>query len=245
MAVVSVAIRAVAINGRWPLLLPEHRAARPEWPYWEKERLASMYAYLGDGGHVVYDIGAEEGDLPALWATWGNRVVLAEPNPRVWPNIRAIWEANDLPHPAGWMVGFAGENDYTPPGVDDRSYSNATDAWPQAAYGPLIGDHGFLNLCERPDVPQARIDTLSDRYPPPSAITIDTEGSELVVLRGAAGVLDHVRPLVWVSIHPEFSIDMYDLTKSDCLQFMADHNYVAEHLATDHEEHWFFTPRPR
>lgn len=238
----SVPTREVAINGRWPLMLPEHRAARPEWPFWEKERLGSMYDHLGPGD-VVYDIGSEEGDFPALWASWGCEVVLVEPNPRVWPNVRTIFEANNLAPPRGWFVGFAAPDTFDPP--SETATALASDQpWPTCAYGEVIGDHGFSNLCERPDIPRVRIDALADLYGPPTAITIDTEGSELAVLQGGAGVLDHHRPLVWVSIHPQFSIDMYGVTANDCLQFMADHGYTAEHLASDHEEHWLFTPDP-
>jgi len=242
-------MREVSINGRWPLVLPEHRAARPEWPYWEKERLGSMYDHLGPGD-LVFDVGSEEGDFPALWASWGCGVVLVEPNPRVWPNVRTIFEANELPPPHGWFVGFAAPDNFIPPGEDDRAVSKRwrttggplDEAWPPCAYGPVIGDHGFSNLCERPDIPRVRVDELADLYGPPTAITIDTEGSELAVLQGAAGVLDHHRPLVWVSIHPEFSVDMYGVTKEDCLQFMADHGYACELLAVDHEEHFFCAP---
>jgi hypothetical protein len=58
------------INGRWPLLLPDHRAARPSWGWWEATRLAAMHHFI-QPGDVVYDVGAEEGDFPCLFSTWG------------------------------------------------------------------------------------------------------------------------------------------------------------------------------
>ena len=54
-------VRLVHVNGRWPLWLPEHRAARPEWPWWEAARLSAMHHVLGQGGHTVWDVGAEIG----------------------------------------------------------------------------------------------------------------------------------------------------------------------------------------
>lgn len=243
------------INGRWELLLPDHRAARPEWPWWEAARLAAMNNLLRPGD-VVYDVGAEEGDLPALWATWGCEVFLFEPNPKVWPNIRAVWEANKLPPPRGWFVGFAADEDVDPPNSDWWDASNgaaievvkaalatgATGGWPRCAYGDLIGNHGFLNLCERPDVARARIDTFAE-FAPPTAITIDVEGAELAVLHGATRTLCEQRPIVWVSIHPEFSVDLYGKTREDVLTFMAGLGYESTFLATDHEEHWMFRHR--
>lgn len=225
------------INGRWPLLLPEHRALRPEWPWWEATRIAAMRHHLDDSD-VVYDIGAEEGDMPALWASWGCDVVLAEPNPRVWPNIRAIWQANELvPH--GTWVGFVGAADKLRHKVVER------DGWPECAFGELIGDHGFLNLSERPDVDVVTIDTLAARHKPPTAITIDVEGAEMEVLKGAGHTLAAHRPKVWVSIHPEFMADMYAVDDGLAVvrSFMAAHDYDEQFLSIDHEHHWMFLPR--
>lgn len=247
------------INGRWQLDLPPHRAARPEWtdPGWERERLDSMFYELALVGEapVVYDIGTEEGDLSALYASWGCQVVLVEPNPKVWPNIRWCFSHNGL-NPLAWWNGFAGPETVLPEGHIGEAYNGPGEArlhhlWPAAAYGDLIGDHGFLNLSERPDVPVTTLDHLSDLVGvPPDAITMDVEGAELLVLRGAAGILDHHRPLVWVSVHPKFSWDMYQVTRDDLLTFMLDHDYRAEIVALDHEEHWLFRPglpgdRPR
>lgn len=228
------------INGRWSLLLPEHRAARPEWVTgWEVERIASMYDHLGDGGHTVYDVGAEEGDLPALWASWGNDVALFEPNVRVWPNPRAIFEGNGLT-PLATFPGFAADHD----GDRDIEHlgTRSTQLWPTSSLGPLIGNHGFCNLCERPDIPRVKIDTVADVIGPPNACTLDVEGAELRVLLGAERVLTEHRPLVWVSVHPQFMMDTHRDTPDELFAYMTRLDYVAEHLATDHEEHWLFSP---
>ena len=214
------------INGRWTLLLPEHRAARPQWDIanggWETERLAAMYDTIKPAD-VVFDIGAEEGDLPALWATWGAEVVLFEPNPYVWPNIRVIWEANRLPLPR-WFAGFAAnETVLRPPDMEPIFAEDDHAGWPACAWGPVIGDHGFRNT--------------------PDVITMDVEGAELEVLRGAAATLRSRRPVVFVSIHPTFIPAMYPYTADAVHEFMAAMGYTGEHLATDHEEHWRFAPQ--
>lgn len=238
-------MKAVAINGRWSLKLPDHRADRHQWPWWEATRLACMHHYLGDGGHVVYDIGSEEGDFPALWSSWGNDVALFEPNDRVWPNLKAIWDANDLSAPALCFSGFAANHT-----IEGQILTNG---WPASADGPVIGDHGFCNLSERPDIPRVRLDDIGrlaakqpgGAVPPPTAITIDVEGAELEVLLGAHETLMRHRPLVWVSVHPEFMDRMYRRTADDLHRYMEDRGYERTYLATDHEEHWFYWPRER
>lgn len=238
----TVEMVPTAINGRWNLSLPRHRAARPEWPWWEATRLAAMHHVLGEGGHVVWDVGAEEGDFPALWASWGNQVVLAEANPAVWPNIRAIFEANDLVPPLVCWPGFFGETvdiESVPfPGWD-------VVGWPLCAAGEVIGDHGFCQLGERPDLPTTTIDRLvDDGAAPPTVLTMDVEGSELHVLRGARHVLAAHRPHVFVSIHETFMLEHYGLEHGVEMvrNLMAGHGYEETYLCTDHEAHWWFRP---
>ncbi len=260
------------INGSWELLLPQHRAERPEWQTgWERERLASMHANLRPGD-VVVDVGTEEGDISALLAQWvreacclrcghkdtttdwagecrsctgqvtfGGGVILMEPNPKVWPNVQAIFDANQLPPPVGWWVGFAGHETELGTGPDHQNWNGHDDPWPSCTRGPIIGNHGFCNLWERPDMDKIRLDDLCYALGRiPDAITMDTEGSELRVIQGAERILTENHPLVWISIHPTFSVDMYGLTREDLLRMMQSFGYRAEWLATDHEEHWAF-----
>lgn len=242
----------VTVNGQWELLLPEHRAARPDWTTekgWERARLDAMHRNL-KSGDIVFDIGAEEGDLSALFASWiapEGGVVLFEPNPKVWPNIRAIWEANELPPPLGWFVGFASDRtELEPPNLD--IVLDAGDVWPSCVYGELIGDHGFRHLAEQADAtPQITLDDFvkgSDTYP--DVITMDVEGAERAVLLGAFDVLAKMRPLVFVSVHPSFMRDLYREDPDNLHALMAAHGYTGVHLGTDHEEHWaFFHPEGR
>lgn len=229
------------INGRWPLLLPEHRAMRPEWPWWEAGRLAAMATVIGPGS-VVWDVGAEEGDFPALWASWGAGVVLAEPNPKVWPNIAAVWRANDLPDPLLYWPGFIAD-------AEAEAARNTLPVphrgWPACADGPVIGDHGFCRVEERPDLPTTTVDRLvAMGVTPPTVLTMDVEGAELLVLRGAGHTLGVHRPEVFVSIHPEFMAHHYGIVDGvDAVRaFMAELDYREQFLAIDHEHHWWFRP---
>lgn len=224
-----ILVEEVEVNGRWPLLLPKHRADRPSWPWWEATRLAAMHATI-QPGDLIYDVGAEEGDFPALWSSWGASVVLFEPNCRVWPNIAAIFEANRLPDPVSCFVGFAADTETDPVTVGV--------GWPDCAEGEVIGDHGFENLAERVDRPCIRIDTMSRLVGPPDVITIDCEGSELRVLVGAERTLCSHHPILFVSVHDDFMADMYGDSRTDLVSFLESCDYEYRHLSTDHESHF-------
>lgn len=236
----------VRLNGRWDLVLPEHRAARPEWRVldgWEGARLKAMSERIGPGS-VVYYVGAEEGEMPALCASWGARVAMFEPNPLVWPNIRAIWDANGLPSPAGLFVGFAG-HETRDMHVEER------DGWPLCAHGPVIGDHGFCNLEERPDLPSVTLDDYAARTGLiPTDISIDVEGSEGRVIDGATGLIADHHPRIWLSGHPEFMLQHWgDWTQEhrghpeylgDLRRRLRVAGYVETLLAYDHEVHLLY-----
>lgn len=232
------------INGRWNLLLPEHRSGRPEWPWWEATRLAAMHHFITPGD-VVVDVGAEEGDFPALFAQWGADVILIEPNPLVWPNIKAIFEANDLVSKyQGGFVGFASNHNAEPTGngLSIQEASLDPHEWPDCANGPIIGNHGFRHLAQEIDTtPQATIDAIVS-YIPIDHITMDIEGSELVALRGAVGTIIQWRPYVWVSVHPDPLKDFYCQDPGEVYSLMESLDYKRIFLTFDHESHELFVP---
>lgn len=234
------------INGKWSLLLPEHRATRPEWKIenggWEPERLDAMRGFIKDGT-VVLDIGAEEGDMPALFATWGAKVFMVEPNMRVWSNIRAIWEGNKLT-PLGWYVGFAGPENKS---FDEYTAKTADkDGWPLCAYDTVQAEHGFDHLAESAHwINQRRIDDLLfiDLGVMPDVITVDVEGSEYEVMKGTERVLTEGSPEVFVSVHPEFMFHNHNDYEAHFHNYMHKMGYSKKWLAFDHEHHWQYTKR--
>lgn len=237
-------MKKTLINNKWELLLPDHRAARPEWPVWEKERLAAIHdeieRWFRPGLHpIVFDIGAEEGDFPALYSKWGADVVLFEPNDRVWPNIKAIWDANKLKAPLKTFSGFASS-------IDDYELKDIEGPiWPQSSRGEVIGDHGFKELADNRNsiIPEIKLDTFcEDLFITPQIITIDVEGSEFEVLKGAEAVLKDTYPTVFVSIHPEFMYHHFKQYTAELVKYMTDLGYTYEILAFDHEFHFCFRP---
>jgi FkbM family methyltransferase len=241
-------MKQVSINDRWDLWVPTHRANRPEWPWWEATRLAAMSHFI-EPLDVVYDIGAEEGDFPALFATWGAKVMLVEPNPKVWPNIKAIFEANDLQEMIlGSFVGFASDVTADATVVDGPMHQEAIirgSAWPECADGAVIGDHGFRHLAEETDTtPQMTIDRMVSlwNFEPPNHITMDVEGSEMRVLKGAEATIQAFRPYVWISIHADAMRTMYGNDPQEISAFFRLLNYEEIFLSYDHESHYLFIP---
>lgn len=232
------------LNGKYDLILPTHRAkAWKEWGgYWEVERIDSMVNNVKEGD-IVFDIGAEEGDISALLAqkVGGENMVLFEPGPQVWPNMHAIWCANNLETPRGCYVGFA--SDVTEEFPQALDYSREMrDGWPVSAYGDVIDDHGFRHVMDWTDkTSQITLDDWCERsgvYP--DMITMDVEGSELKVLLGAEKILREREPLVYVSIHPDLINVMYNMEYQRIFHFMKGLGYKEEYLATDHEQHFLF-----
>lgn len=225
------------INGKWNLKLPAHRAARPEWSIenggWEKARLDHMAATTKPGIKALY-IGAEEGDMAALLASWGAEVQLVEPNERVWPNIKAIWDANDLQDPAGMFVGFCGATNSS--NHIDGWYSQ----WPPCAHGEVIGDHGFKELNDPGGRPVITIDAMNLM---PDMIAMDVEGSEWEVLQGAENTLRRWHPWIYLSLHPEFLFGQYGKYSAEVRKWIIDLGYRETLLDYPlHECHLVYEP---
>lgn len=241
----------IVINGCWVLSLPEYRAEQwKRWNYrWEVKRVAAMHAAVGravgrvDGPPVVFDVGAEQGDLPCLWATWGARVVLVEPSPAMWPTIRATFEANGMvDRVAGCFVGFVGACEIE----SKEPWPLTAGPWPFSSRRPMTPEPGFGHLNEAGGEAVTSIDRLAvelDTFP--DVITVDVEGAEHSVMSGATHVLETSRPDVLVSIHPEFMADRYDTISQDLHDMMVDAGYRPRWIATDHEQHWLYTPEER
>ncbi len=219
------------INDRWDIILPEHRANRPEYhtpPYWEEARLNAMNLKIKEGD-VVYYVGAEEGEMPALCQMWGAKVVLFEPNDRVWPNIKAIWDANDLDEPLATFCGFAANN---------TNGSITPEGWPLSVNGPIIGDHGFRELkTEGATLPCIKLDDVDFI---PNVISLDVEGSEYEVLRGADRILNQHKPTVFLSLHPEFMFAQYIEYGYDLRQWIRSIGYKETLLSYEHEVHLMY-----
>jgi FkbM family methyltransferase len=241
MAEVTV-MREVVINDRWPLILPEHRAARPEWAMehggWEVQRLSHMSEYISDWDNVLY-VGGEECDMAGLIQSWGAQVFIVEPNEAVTANARAIWEANNLALPAGFYAGFCGREDSA------NWRDGIAPIWPESAYGPVIGDHGFKELRDPGGRPVVTIDTLVQETGfIPQILSIDVEGSEWEVLQGAEQTLRQHKPGIYLSGHPEFLVTQYGAWLAEVRAWIMGLGYHETLLEYPlHELHLFYEGR--
>ena len=227
------------LNGEWEMVLPKHRAERPEWyteKGWEKPRLKSMHDGLGKGD-VVYYVGAEEGEMSALCQIWGAEVVLFEPNPKVWSHMPAIWEANNLKLPLACIPAFASDQ------INNlfRIYKNE---FPPEAAQAVEAAHGFKELyLEGDNYGQITIDScvFDHGIEPPTAITIDVEGSEWKVLGGAHHVLKKYKPKIWLSGHPEFMFHQYGRYLAELRHWLIEEfGYEETLLDYQHEAHLYY-----
>ena len=219
----------------YELDLFEPLASWDVWAVWERERIESMQKHIRQGD-VLFDVGAEQGWMSALFAKYvTDQLVLIEPTAEFWPGIKAIFEKNNLATPIVSFVGFA----------DDTSETfEQTFGWPPETHKPeVIEKRKYRNLYDRDDIRQVKSIQLDKIASNCDAISIDVEGAELHVLRGATHLLSAHRPLVWCSVHPDMMERDYNHSREDLLFFMDAQDYEAELLAIDHEEHWFFTPK--
>jgi FkbM family methyltransferase len=208
---------------------------------WEIFRLRSMREHLKPG-MKLYDVGTEHGWLTAVYGGFVGyeNMVLIEPSPEFWVNIRKIWEANEFADPAFCWQGFIGLENTKPmpkpkPGWPECADSSL-DEVPGMAYR-YIGAHSHI-------VDTLTIDQLVKISKViPDAITVDVEGAEFLVVRGAEQTLLKHRPLVWLSVHPDLMERDFGIERvEELFEFMTSVGYRREYLNTDHEQHHFFTP---
>lgn len=236
MKIKGVDMVRCTLNGIYDIVLPKHRADRPEWyteKGWEKKRLMSMHAHL-DTRDTIFYVGSEEGEMPALCQMWGARVVMFEPNDKVWANTKAIWEANDLTPPFATFPGFAANQ-------TSEKAPLILSGFPESADGEIIPDHAFRALNEPGNIPMVKIDDLVEQHGiKPTALTMDVEGSEWEVLQGAEQTLRKYHPKIWLSLHPEFLFGQYNKYSYEVRRWLMDMGYEEELLDYQHEAHLYY-----
>lgn len=244
------------INDRYKIMMPQARALRPEWKMenggWEVKRIEAMLAAIKESD-IVFDVGCEEAEMSALLQKeTGCNMVLFEPNDRVWPCVKAVWEVNNLRPPLDLYRGF----------ISDKTTGEIKPPLDNPFEGidwPMIHGHGFKQLYENyPDVPQITLDDYCYKNNVfPDVITMDCEGSEFQIIKGAEKVLKEHRPTIFMSIHPDFMFESYkhegkwkDLFGDDkqrvvhLLRFIDEIGYKHEIIEWDwHECHAAFYPK--
>lgn len=220
--------------------LPEPLASWDVFDYWERERFESMQKHLKKGD-VLFDIGTEQGWCNLIYAQFvgAENMVLIEPTQEFWPNIAATWHKN-----------FGIDEKSMPKAFYDGLFSDKTNdkrkhftGWPSATTGNLIDRNKYQYIHDNDEqVPEIKLDDYVERTGiVPDALTMDTEGSELLILKGAENTLKKHHPKLFVSIHPDLGERDYGVKREDTIAYLESLGYKGEHLATDHEEHWYFS----
>ncbi len=207
--------------------------------YWEVERITSMEEHLTTSD-ILFDIGTEQGWCNLAYAKMvgPENVVLIEPTKEFWPNIRTLWEKNFDITPLAFYDGFFSDKT-TDSRITDPHF---TRWWPGVSGGDIIDRNKYQYIHDNSEnVPEMRLDDFVENSGiVPTAITMDTEGSELLILKGAEKTLRDHDIKVWVSIHDDLGLRDYGVKDTDTIAYLESLGYKGKFLAKDHEQHWYF-----
>lgn len=224
-------------NYDYELLLNEPLASWDVWDYWEVERVKSMEAHLKEGD-ILFDVGTETGWCNLVYAkiVGPENMVLIEPSPEFWPNIKSLWQKNfgDV-FPLSCYAGFFSDKTNSLEVLPKHTFPSLSD-------GPLIDKNSYKNISENAhEVPQITIDKYVELTGiVPDAITVDVEGAELLVLKGAEKLLTEKSIHLWVSEHDDLALKGYNTNPDDVANFMQGLGYSREVLGTNHERHVYY-----
>lgn len=222
--------------------LPVPLADWDVFDYWERERFDSMRDNLKKG-MVLFDIGTEQGWCNLIYAQFvgPENMVLIEPTLEFWPNIKQIWERNypGIDPKACAPVLLSDKN------TEDYDFRNFKGVWPAEADGDMIDRNKYQYIDDNSEnIPEMTIDAYVQRTGVvPDALTMDTEGAEIAILRGAEQTIKKHKPLVWASVHPDLAIEHGFGDTKNVYEFMEKCGYDHKYLATDHEVHELFYPK--
>jgi FkbM family methyltransferase len=236
------------INDTYEVLVPEFQRkpnGRGTLDY-EPERTASMEKHLKQGD-VLFDIGVADGWESVIYSQFvgPENMCLFEPSSTVWTNIRSTWEANGCAPPRSAFWGFVSDKTQLVPllpCINDETleYKNG---WPLSAYrDTMIEEMCFRSLISTANnIPQTTVDDFVTRTNiAPKGMSIDVEGAELLVLKGAEQTLRRSHPLIWLSLHDlSGAIDYdYHTTKEEIFGFLTACGYNMTWLEDYGDSHW-------
>lgn len=226
--------KEIKFNDKWDIKLLEHLSIMDvsQWKFWEKERMANMYAAIRPTD-VILDIGTCNGDMSAVFAKWipKGKIILVEPSPDFWSIIRATFEANDITNFECFEVLVSNETLEIPPKIP-------VGTWTESSNNPIKLETGFAHLNEKPKIPVMKIDDMGLEHV--DIITIDIEGSEYEALQGAKELILRDKPILFVSVHPEFMWREHHHSPDDLHVMLSQWGYEGTYLAFDHEQHWMY-----
>lgn len=216
---------------------------------WEMPRLLALEKQIKsfkDRKPVVMYIGAYKGDMAALLSSWGADLILMESTAAFWDLIEETWLLNNLDDPVGHWSGLVGRVSTW----DDKTiYASHVSRWPTRRADYVEGAVGFSHLAESGQDPNYPVITIDDFVKKlevvPDIITMDVEGSELEILKGAIGTIDTHHPYFMLSVHPEFMFHNHGTYERELHDLLRDRKYTGKWLDYDHEHHWEYKWEPK
>ena len=188
------------------------RLRRLDYPYEFREEIAGAVS----GGDTVVDVGANVGQYCALLAEMvgpEGRVIAFEPLPRTFRILESVVGGLGLSNVDAFQLALADVNGITEfTGVLDE------DGLPDSGLAHLVEVGAFGTV----EVPVARLDSLFEqtlRIDGCSLLKIDTEGAELLVLRGALAFLETHRPMILVEMDTGMQA-RYDCSPKQTVAFL-------------------------
>lgn len=225
-----------SFNYDYEFWLNQPLASWDVWDYWERERIESMRSNLKKGD-ILFDIGTESGWCNLVYASMvgPENMVLIEPTPEFWGNIKALWEKNYNVPPLACYNGLI-SNKTTNESVLPRN------TFPPEADGDIIDRNSYRYIAQDGEtIPQITIDDFVKLTGiVPTALTMDTEGAELLILKGAENTLKSHDIKIWVSEHDDLAKRDYNIDPDDIKNYLATLGYTGKILGTDHERHVFY-----
>lgn len=219
-------------------MLPEPLSNWDVWDYWEKPRFESMRDNLKQGD-ILFDIGTEQGWTNLLYADFvgPENIVLIEPTREFWGNIRQTWEKNYKEQPKATLCALISNK------TTDGYKVPKDEVWCEESNVPYIIDKNKYQYIHSNDenIPEITIDEYVEQTGIiPDAITMDVEGAEYLIIKGAEQTIKKYKPKLWISIHPDLGIRDYGVDKNFMIDYVSNLGYKQIYIAEDHELHYYF-----
>jgi len=188
-------------------------------------------------GDVVYDVGGHHGLMTVISARSTGPtglVITFEPNPRAREQIRRHTALNNVTNVVLEDIALSDKQD------DASFYVQAGDvSWNSTLVDGYLHDEDNRSV-ERISVKTQTLDEyVAESHYVPQLIKIDTEGSELLILKGAESTISNRRPIVIMEMNPT-SAKAAQTTISDYAQFWEQRSYRLTVLGRDVLGHYNF-----
>ena len=183
--------------------------------YFEAGPIDRLREFVPDGSLAI-DVGANVGFFSLRFAEWvgdSGKVISIEPEDRNYDSLISALERK----------GLLGRVDPL------KAVAAAEQGTALLEINPLHpADHKLSRDGAGLPVTAVTLDALvpDKRYLKPALIKIDVQGAEMLVLKGAAGILRTAAPALFIELHEE-GLSKFDTSVSAILDHLADYGYVA------------------